>query len=395
MRHKTFMATASLALALSSIPMLSSSSYAETANIPVPKAAVATAFNAVLNSTKIHLDNFGPKNGTSWLKNQSYILLPTGSKKSFPIPDYTFEITPWRKLKYYVNDMNTNSMQVTVNGNRLNADAYFESQGEEIQARCIRRVLGDWGECTLDMERDIHLDNAVLSMSLVPIAYKGSISYSAPKVSFKTDVKIANKLCQAFKGVCGWLENKIKQEMTQTIGSEAKSRLDENGMKQMVADQVRNAPGIRNLIDPKWKVTQVTSQGSHFIVTVERPDQIDEASVIQLSLKPAQSQITSSCPAKVELDATIEMKHTVAGTGFLVYENGQKSSTFDWNAKKGSTVTSSVTRTFDGKPGTTSNGSAVMYIQWKGSDGKTYEKTSNKATFSVKCTQSVSDKIKL
>lgn len=127
MSRKTFMATASLALALSSMPMIGSSSHAETVNIPVPKAAVATAFNAALNSTKIHLDNFGSKNGTSWLKDQSYILLPMGSKKSFPIPDYTFEITPWRKLKYYVNDMNTNSMQVTFNGNRLHADAHFES----------------------------------------------------------------------------------------------------------------------------------------------------------------------------------------------------------------------------------------------------------------------------
>lgn len=232
-------------------------------------------------------------------------------------------------------------------------------------------------------------------MSFVPIAYKGSISYDDPKVTFKTDVKIANKLCQAFKGICGWLENKIKKEMTQTIEDEAESRLDEKKMKQIVADRVRNAPGIRNLIDPAWKVTKVTSQGSNFIVTVERPDQIDNSSVMQLSLKPVQSQITSSCPAKVKLDATIEMKHTVAGTGFLVYENGQKSNTFDWNAKKGSTVTSSVTRTFNGSSGTTSTGSAVMHIQWKGSDGKTHEKTSNKATFSVKCTQSASDKIKL
>ena len=274
MNRTTLITTASLVMALSSLPALNSPADAKTVNISVPKAVVATAFNTALNSTKIHLHNLGPKNGTSWHKNGSYMLLPTGSKEPLPIPEFTFNVTKWRKLKYYVNDMNTNSIQATVNGSRINADVYFDNQGEEIKAKCIRRRLSKWDECSLDMERDIHLNNAVFSISLTPVAYNGSISYADAKVDFKTDIKIANKLCQAFKGVCGWLEGKIKKEMTQTIESQADTYLNnpKKGMQQTVANMVRNAPGIRSRIDPAWKVTKVASQGNNFIVTVERPD---------------------------------------------------------------------------------------------------------------------------
>ncbi|MEP0919943.1 hypothetical protein NC981_24330 [Leptolyngbya sp. DQ-M1] len=389
MKRRALIATASLTMALSSLPMLGSPSYAETVNIPVPKAAVATAFNAAFSSTKVRLH-----------KDESYILLPNGQKKPLDTPDpiYVFDFPGInRNIEYSLNDMNTHSIQATVNGNRINTDVFFENQGEEIKARCRRKLFGKWGDCSLDMERDLHLDNSSLSLSLVPAAYKGSIAFTDLSTKFKTDVRIANKTCNTVlppvKQICEAIEGKIKKTMTPQIEQKVANSFNE--LKPEIADKVRNAAGIRNLINPAWKVTKVTSEGNNFIVTVERPDQIDGSSVKDLSLRPIQTQFTSTCPAKVKLDATIQMKHTVAGTGFLTYENGQKSNTFNWNAKKGEAVTSSVTRTFEGSPGTTSNGSAVMQIQWKGSDGKTYEKTSNKATFSVKCTQSASDKIKL
>lgn len=392
MKRTPLIATASLAMALSSVTTLYSAAYAETVNIPVPKAALSTAFNAAFSSTKVRLH-----------KDESYIVLPNGQKK--PINDidnpvYVFDFPGInRNLEYSLNDVNTHSIQATVVDNRIHADLHFENQGEEIKAKCVRKLFGKWGECSLDLERDVHLDNTMLSLSLVPAAYDGSIAFTNPTVKFKTDVRISNKTCNTVlppvKQICEAIEGKIKGKMTPRVEKAVMNSFDNAGVKQKIADAVRNAPGIRSLIDPKWKVTKVTSQGNNFIVTVERPDQIDGSSVKNLSLKPTQSQTTSSCPAKVKLDATIQMKHTIAGTGFLTYENGQKSNTFNWKAKQGETVTSTVTRTFEGKPGTTSNGSAVMEIQWKGSDGKTYKTTSNKATFAVKCTQSASGNIKL
>jgi hypothetical protein len=392
--RKSLMVAASAAIMFGHIPLLASVAQAETVNITVPKAAVATAFNGALSSTKIHLHNLGPKNGTTWHKDASYILLPTGSKVPLPIAEYKYEINNIRHLKYYVNDLNTSSIQATVNGNRINVNANFESQGEEIKAKCVRKLAGNWGECSLDMERDIHLDNSILSISLNPVAYNGSISYDSPSTTFKTDLKIASKLCQAFKGICGWIEGKIKTQLTPTIESQVTKSFNDPKMKQAVADAVRNSPGINSLLKD-WKVTKITSQGSNYIVTVDRPDQIDGSSVQKLSLTPTQKVVTSACPTTVKLDATIEMKHTVAGTGFLTYENGQKSNTFNWSAKKGQTVTSTVSRQFDGKPGSKNEGWGVMQVQWKGTDGKTYQEVSNKATFSVNCTLAAPGGIKL
>jgi hypothetical protein len=250
----------------------SAAAHAEIVDIPVPKATVAAAFNVALGLMKVSLDNFGPKDGTSWHKDASFVLMPGGAKKPFPIPEYTYNVTKWRKLKYYVDEMATSDVQATTNGSRIDIDMHFESQGEEIQAKCIRRRLGKWKECTLDIERDIHLNNTIVAISLNPVAHNGSIAFSDPQVDFKTDVKIANKLCQTFQGICGQIEGKIKNELTKQIENKVTTYLDDRGVKDAVATAVKQAAGFRNIIPPEWQVTKVTSKNNDFIVTVQRPD---------------------------------------------------------------------------------------------------------------------------
>jgi hypothetical protein len=270
---KTLLAApVAIGLTLSSVPLIGSAAPAKTVDIAVPKAAVAAAFNVALSSTKIHLDNFGPKDGTSWHKDSSYVQLPNGAKEPFAIPEYTFDIIKFRKLRYYVDDVNTSSIQANINGSSIEATAQFESQGEEIKAKCIRRLFGKWGECSLDMERDIHLNNSVLSMSLTPVAYKGSISYANPKVDFKTDLSIPNKLCKAFSGICSKIEGKIKGELTKTIEDRLTNGLSDQKVRDKVAEAVKKAPSITNYIEPKAKITKITSQGNNFVVTVELPN---------------------------------------------------------------------------------------------------------------------------
>lgn len=360
---------------------------AETADIKVPKAVVSTAFNAALASMKIKLDNYGAKHGTSWLDQQSYIVMPGGGTKKFSLPESEYDIGSYRKLKHYIEDMTTNSLNAVVMGDRIVLTVAFENQGEEIKGKCVRRLFGKWDECSLDMERDIHLDNARIEMSVVPIAYKGSVSIGDPKVDFKTDIKIASKLCQAFSGICGKIENRIKGEVTKGIEAAALAQLKSGGVRDSVANGVRNAVPFKSLIDPKWTVKSVKSQGSNFVVTVERPDTIDEHSVSALSLKPVVANQTTACPANVKLAATIKMKHSVAGSGKLTYEDGSTSNTFNWQAKKGQAVTSVVSRTIKGQPGKTTKGTAVMKLSWKGTDGKTYTRQSNVAKFSVTCSK--------
>jgi len=368
---------------------------AETAHIKVPKTVVSTAFNAALASMKIKLDNYGAKHGTSWLDQQSTIVMPGGGTKTFSLPESEYDIGSYRKLKHYIDDMSTTSLSAVVVGDRIVLNVQFESQGEEIKGKCVRRLFGKWGECSLDMERDIHLDNSRIEMSVVPVAYKGSISIGSPQVDFKTDIKIASKLCQAFSGICGKIENRIKGEITKGIETAALAQLKSAGVRDAVANGVRNAVPFKTLIDPKWTVKSVKSQGSDFVVTVERPDTIGADSVSTLSLKPVVPKLTTACPANVKLAATIKMKHAVSGTGRLTYEDGSTSNVFNWSAKKGQTVTSIVSRTVKGQPGKTKKGTAVMKLSWKGTDGKTYTRSSNIAHFTVTCTKAAGGGIAL
>ncbi|MEM1391738.1 MAG: hypothetical protein AAF316_14665 [Cyanobacteria bacterium P01_A01_bin.80] len=59
---------------------------AETFDIPVPKALVNTGINAYLQGMEINLDTWDKWNGKDWYKNNSYILMPSGSKESIEIP---------------------------------------------------------------------------------------------------------------------------------------------------------------------------------------------------------------------------------------------------------------------------------------------------------------------
>ncbi|MBV6625268.1 MAG: hypothetical protein KI793_20465 [Rivularia sp. (in: Bacteria)] len=268
---KIIAAPVSLGLTIASFPLLSSPAYAKTVKVSVPKAVVSTAFNAALSSTKIHLDNYGKKQGrTSWHQDSSYILFPNGAKQSFPIPEYPFKVTRYRQLKYYIDDMNTSSIKSTINGSRIKTTLYFESQGEEVKAKCIRRRFKKWNECSLKMERDIHLNNSVISMSLTPIAYKGSISYANSAVDFKTDLRIASKLCQSFKGICKNIEGRIKNELTNNIETRLAKGLNNSNVRAKVASSVKKSLKSNLGKYNNWKIVSIKSKGNKYILKLSK-----------------------------------------------------------------------------------------------------------------------------
>ena len=376
------------ALAILAALSWSTTVQAETVNIPVPKAVVSAAFNAALSSVSVNLDNYGSKHGTSWHEDSSYVLLPGGSQKNFSIPEQTFKVTKWRKLRHYIDDMRTSNIQASVNGGRIDVSVFFENQGEEVKGRCIRRRLGKWKECSLPLERDIHLNNAQILASLTPVAYKGTISFANASARFTTDIKIASKLCQAFSGICGWIESKIKNELTGQIEGQFNNQLNTSAVKTAVANSIRNNAAYKAIINPSWQVTKVASSGSNFIITVTRPDVINASSVKSLKMVAVPKKLTRSCPTTVKFSATIKTKHAVKGKFWLKYENGKTSGQHNWSAGKNKTITSNVSRNFKGKAGKSKKGWSVLHIRYKGSNGQFYTRKSTKAKFTVKCTLS-------
>lgn len=269
--QKVIAAPVALGLTIASFPLLNSPAHAKSVKIPIPKSVVSTAFNTALSSTKIHLDNYWKKQGrTNWHKDTSYILFPNGAKQSFPIPEYRFNVTKYRQLKYYIDDMNTSSIKSTINGSRIQTTLYFESQGEEVKAKCIRRRFKKWNECSLKMERDIHLNNSILSMSLRPVAYKGSISYANAAVDFKTDLRISSKLCQSFKGICKNIESRIKNELTNNIENKLANGLNNSDVRAKVASSVKKSLKSSLGKYKNWKIVSIKSKGNKYILKLSK-----------------------------------------------------------------------------------------------------------------------------
>lgn len=357
---------------------------AETVNIPVPKAAVVSAFNTALGGVKLHIDNYGSKQGTSWLKQGSYVILPDGSKKKFNIPEQKTKVTKKRSWKHYINDFDSKEMNVVANGSKLEMTAHFESQGEEIKGKCIKtKISGKKVECKLNMERDIHLNNSSIKVSLKPVAYNGSISFSNASAKFKTDLKIPNKICNVFSGLCGKIENFIKSKITSAIQNTVKNALNKSSVKKAVAKKVSGL--LKGKIDPKWKVIKVSSKGSNYIVKVQRPDTIDKNTVTVKSFVVLKKTASIQCPGNVAFNASIKTDTKVKGKFWLEYENGKKSNIHDWKMSKQGSKTSKVSRVWKAKDFKAHNGWTRMVIKWKGTDGKAYSKKSNKATFKRTC----------
>jgi hypothetical protein len=380
---------------------LTGAAYAEKADIPVPKPALVSAFNSAVKGTRVHVHNYGPRNNWSWHKDQSYVQTPSGDRTSFSVPEYAYQVTKTgRTLKYYVKDFNATNITAFTSGAKIGIRLAFESAGQEIQAHCIRRAGPAWNrhwkECSLDIERDIHLNNAQLSMAVTPVARNGSISFDNPSVSFSADIKIANRLCRTFKGICGWIEGKIRSKMYPAIEQAMLATLNKKKLKDEVANRIRNAASMVKYIDPSWQVTNIRSQGGNYIVTVQRPDQIDGNSVRALGLKADKASQTATCPVRIGLKAAITTEYAMKGTGWLVHENGKKSRTFNWQTNKPGLVLSPASRAFQGQPGRNyRNLSTKIVVRWKGVDGKTYTKTSAPARYSVNCTRAAAGGMKM
>ncbi|MEM7676110.1 MAG: hypothetical protein AAF449_08925, partial [Myxococcota bacterium] len=310
----------------------------------------------------------------------------------FSVPEQSFRFPKTnRHLKHYVSDFSSSSMKVFADGAHLLFVVEFESQGEEIKGKCVRRGgVGKnrrWVECSLGMERDVHLNNARAEIKVAPVAYDGAVAYRVVGVKFRTDVDISNRLCKAAKGICGRIENWLNTKITQSIEKAMRDAFNDGKMKQRFADAVRGAAGrFSPPIDPRWRVTKVRSSGRRFLVTVQRPDQVNGKSVRTLSLNKGSSPASVNCPAQVEMSATIDTKYAIKGTGYLVHENGKKGRRFDWRTNKPGKVTSKLVRSFKGKAGKTFNRlRSKLVVRWKGIDGKMHQKSSNFVRYRVAC----------
>ncbi len=409
MKYTAPLMAVALTSALVATPAFATS---ETKTITISKAAVAAAFNTALQGTQIRLDNYGGKNPkkkkstnkheVSWLFQESYVRLPGGQTYKFDIPEQSTKVGKLsRYLRHYVSDMNSQSIQVGAHGAALDLTLHFESQGREIKGKCIKKIGKNWSPCKNKLDRDMQLDNAWVKVHLVPVAYKGGVSFKpvgAQSVDFKADLKVLTKLCSIANNLCKNIGNAIYNKIRSTVRQQIAQRLSSNSLRTAVATQVKSK---LSQIAPNWEVTKVASQGKNFLVTVTYPVPIDGKTVSIKSFKVKKAKQSMRCPGKVEFSATVHAKHRhgISGKVWLEYltpsKGASKKQNWSMGGKGAGSATSTLTQTWQGKGNKYLPGKTRLVVQWKGSNGKSYTQKSKPVNFERRCLSGVTDRFSI
>jgi len=191
------------------------------------------------NGLKIHLNNYGARQGYSWYKgNSSYVKLPLslGGRK------YSFSIPPVNKFpyRYYINDINLKSVKVATSGNRFVLKFAFEEHGTEIKGRCSSKNYLKKALCINGSDAsapDVHISQAIASVFLTPSVRNDSISFSTVATNFKANIRVG-KTCQKLGSLCTSIfdyENYIKKEVRKAL----KEVINKDSIKNKVASALR------------------------------------------------------------------------------------------------------------------------------------------------------------
>jgi len=359
---------------------------AETKDIPVPKAMLATTINAALSATQINIDTYGSKNGTSWYHDNSYVLTPDGQKQKMSLPEITYLLkstvtgNTMRTWKAYVNDFATTSLSVVPDNDQFKLNAVFESAGEEIKTKCINRQNK---ECTLNVERDGEINNAVLSVKLKPVVLDNSIGYATnPAVSFSADIKMNNKLCNIGGDICNRI-TKYKSNIKTAVEKNLQTGL--NGYRKAVAAAVKTQ--LAKVLPKNWTLKAIKSSGGNFILTVEYPDPVDSNTMTIKSFSVMNKNLTVQCPAKVSFKAEVHSKYKLAGQAWLENENGSTTKKLDFAIGKNAAAESVIERAWEKSDFVKHSGWSKLVITYKDQDGKTITKKSLKANFFRTCSK--------
>lgn len=116
------------------------------------------------------------------------------------------------KVKYFVNDINLNSIALSVSGGQLVVSIGFESGGSEMKGEallCILPpldpvtglILGTLDACaTRDWDDglapDVNVNNATVTVRLSPVASDGALQLSSISGAFNADFQINNRIGQ-------------------------------------------------------------------------------------------------------------------------------------------------------------------------------------------------------
>ncbi len=230
-----------------------------TRTLRMPMANVSNLMRNAFAGTAIHINNYDPVTQRA-KANDSFVRL----SKALGGAEYGFNIPPVENgpRKYYINDINLQSITVRPQGSELKVTATFESDGMEFRGTCGQD--GDNVECAAgapDVQANISVDiyfNLVRYFShAVPI----TLSYSSVRVVPQVDAQ-ADGLCLALDFLCSAV-NDYRSQIRNVIQSSFMSLLDTTTVRDDVGRAL--APTLRDL--NVGTLTSVRIDGSDLVLT--------------------------------------------------------------------------------------------------------------------------------
>ena len=326
---------------------------AETATVPIPRETLRQAFADAFGQADLKLDNFGPKQGNSWLQQQSHLRIGTETVP-LSLPHLQFELnvgTALRKWFFYLDEIHADSMSVDWKDNqRLRLRIRLEKEGEEIKGRCIRRKIdGDWKECAGIVDRDGHIRRAGglprFDLHFRPVAYEGGLAPAADigAHTLKGGVFFSSQFCN-FSALCGALTASFNSIYVPGLPKWTAEALATPGARRAVARRTRQrlAPVVEQAILQKdkakptsWEITGLKYENDRFVATVSytlpppRMPLPKKAQIVpfvqkaETTVKPATYR--DRCPARFVVEGRVKVAYPGKISYRYVTDRGERS----------------------------------------------------------------------
>ena len=368
---------------------------AKTYEVSVSKASVADMLDDVVGQMQILLDNHGSKHTSggeaSWLEEDaSYIRVSGLGERRFTIPEE--RVKNLRLYKAYVSDLRSSDVDAYVSGSAIELSAQFESGGLEMPVHCTRWALLKkyrWkAGCLIPLVGDgVQVQNARLTVTLVPVAHGNSISFAPdPKIAFSADV-YSEGFCGVFDGFCNWLTG-YKKRLRTNAEDAARKLIGDEYTRAYVATAVYKELRDRGIVPDGSAVTGLRSEDGNYVLTIYRPNLIRADSIKIDSFEALTHSLTTTCPVNVGFRATISAKTAVSGRAWLQHDNGATTDPLPFTAKQG-TWTSMLVRKFYGQTGQSYPlRYSKLILTWQDEDGASYHTSSGWQFFTVNCIKS-------
>jgi hypothetical protein len=172
--------------------------------IELPLSTISGQLRSTFVGTVGHINNFGPcRNGGCLLERNSFVKFPDAIMRDtiwFPLREiYT------NARHYYFSDINLRNITCAFNGNYLNAQLNFESDGAELVGKCANDLGSFDAGCAIGTP-SAQLNDLIVVLGLKLIVRNGKLTYEMMDIQpalgshFSVDCGILDWLCgEVFK----------------------------------------------------------------------------------------------------------------------------------------------------------------------------------------------------